>query len=241
MKFGVDMQPSSFWKTILLRNFAEDCVWHAVIPTTMFSVAGCFKTIEPLIDKNDDEADAVRKAQIANYLCVKCETSLELKPYVVSIRVLIGKKYVENLSSFIYSIVVNSACICPQCATSSCYINSNTEMVNYILDKLESIGMQWRTTFESRDLSGPDIWKEVSHVFLRDHASTMRLLGKIDTKCPHCNTPNPKLRCSACNYTRYCNTTCSHSDWPIHRKACKVIKNKNAFFHTPEIHEFTDF
>ena len=58
-------------------------------------------------------------------------------------------------------------------------------------------------------------------------------LGKLDCSWLGCSTP-PKgpfeksdaHRCSVCMEVRYCCAACQKADWPGHKKACKLIKER---------------
>ena len=58
-------------------------------------------------------------------------------------------------------------------------------------------------------------------------------LGKLDCSWLGCSTP-PKgpfervkaHRCSACKEVKYCCAACQKADWPGHKKACKLIKER---------------
>ena len=42
--------------------------------------------------------------------------------------------------------------------------------------------------------------------------------------CHNCNADNASLKCSACIFTRYCNSTCQRADWSKHCKVCSQAK-----------------
>ena len=68
------MQPSVFWERALLRGFAEECIWHAIQPTIMMSMASAFDDVRHKIDRTNV---TVIKAHKANFYCVSCDANVE--------------------------------------------------------------------------------------------------------------------------------------------------------------------
>lgn len=184
-------------------------------------------------------------AQRANFLCVYCGASLERKEFLCGIRLLIGQRrvrFVDDKRSerFIIRIATSTACICTKCAPCQGYMSSNEKMTHFVLDKLDDIAMDFHQRLYLSEPRPEIIWKGMLDSFLHDYSKMLRVLGKIDITCPSCQNPDPKLRCSACNYVRYCNTKCSHAHWSVHKKHCKMLRNKEGFFCTSKITEIKE-
>lgn len=62
----------------------------------------------------------------------------------------------------------------------------------------------------------------------------VKRMGK--SKPRHCRTclktDVPLMRCSVCNYTRYCSAECSRAKWPVHKAECAFLSNTELLFDT---------
>lgn len=225
------MQPPLFWQNAMLHNFAEDCVCHMLVPTSMTSKMSTWAKIEHLIDKTDKLVADVQKA---NMSCGICGVSQEGKQHIFAVRVLVGKRPVVGEKCWIYRMEFNSAAICNMCAYERKWpyisIDSNSGMQNIVLDTLESIAP--RATVGMEDLSGAQLWDITKAEFdTHHHASVMKRMGKMDSRCNHCKRKKPKNRCSACHIVRYCNADCSKADWGKHKEECKNLQKTSIFCH----------
>lgn len=227
------MQPSSFWQKVLLRGYAEDCVWHVLIPTIMTTQMARWEKIEHLINKNDKVVVDVHKA---NMSCGICGMYLEGQKHIFTLRVLIGKRpgtdfYNPEEKCWIYKVAFHTAAICFGCAINRKWpcvsLDSNSDMHNYVLDTLESIASFM--TVDEKDLSGEQMWERIKTEFDKRRDTVMKYIGKMDANCSCCNTKNPKNRCSACHIIRYCNGECSKTDWPKHKEECKSLQETSIF------------
>lgn len=212
------MQPSSFWQKVYLGDYANNCIWHMLIPTTMAGHILPWSEIEHLIDKNDKIAVDAHKA---NRCCGICNESQEDVDYVFAVRVLIGKRPEEKY--WTYSISVGTAIICFDCVYERrkwlrVGLISNSDMQNFVLDTLQSISYSFG--MKSEELSGEQIWDQMMAQFNMRHEEVMKRIGKMDSSCLYCEAKKPKNRCSACHFARYCNTDCSKADWARHKVEC---------------------
>ena len=49
--------------------------------------------------------------------------------------------------------------------------------------------------------------------------------------CKHCrSSAGPFKRCTKCEVTFYCNTTCQREDWPTHKALCRLLTSSDTFF-----------
>lgn len=223
------MQPSEFWQTVLLNGFADNCVWHVVIPTLLCAGKSSWEKIASMIDMKDTE---VVSAQRANMLCVQCgkNTLEEDDVHIFGIRVLVAKKTCTNALErhVVHRTALCSSLFCLTCAKSKDVmggLDANTDMHNLVLDLLEGIARDIEYESLMQDLSGPQVWKLIMERFALCHyKSTLHTLGKIDPRCSECQKPGPKSRCSSCHFARYCNDTCSRKDWPLHKGECALLK-----------------
>nr|GAT47185.1 predicted protein [Mycena chlorophos] len=54
--------------------------------------------------------------------------------------------------------------------------------------------------------------------------SRVTLISRWTARCTNCGAQNPRLKCSACRISRYCNNKCQREDWQWHKDACKEHK-----------------
>ena len=52
----------------------------------------------------------------------------------------------------------------------------------------------------------------------------------VPNKCHYCGKMGNFQKCAGCNGVKYCDKDCQKSDWPNHRKVCKVIKEYADWF-----------
>jgi hypothetical protein len=225
------------WKKTLLHGYADDCIWHYIIPTALTSRMRHWKDVQPLINNSDE---IIVNAQKANMHCSLCDVFLEGKKYIFAIRVLISRRYTTDFYKpekeyWVYRIAFMSICVCITCAIKREWpclsVDSNSHMHNFILDRLENI-----TSFmlmQDKPLNGDEMWGLIKTEFEKNYTQFMKHLGKSDNTCSKCKTDNPKNRCSACHFARYCNEKCSLADWPLHKTECKILRETSIFCYDP--------
>lgn len=240
------MQPASFWAKALLHGFEANCVWHAVIPTIMTSKAPKWERVETAIDTSNPMVVAAHRA---NLCCAKCGVSLEGNLYRVAVRFLItksnAKMYPPDGCDYVLTrTFFNTAGFCFGCIDQGKpvpHLDANSEMQNFILDQLESIGLDLfcepTLVGEYVEEDGKKIWQKLLDVLHLRHKEVLHALGKMDCKCPACGRPSPKKRCSGCHYARYCNTDCSRRDWNKHKLECEFLCRFSLFMPLTFAHE----
>lgn len=230
------MEGLEFWHKTLLRKFADDCIWHALIPTILSTRLGKWERIVELIDAQDD---LVLRVQRANRVCVGCTKVLgDNDPTLLVLRVLVAKRLARAVPDdghqyYIYRSVFHTASMCEPCANVRGYylrLNSDTPMHNEVLDRLESLADDVAEDCMKDNLTGPQFWNHVLRLFHAHHADTMRALGLLDAVCGYCRTQGSKSRCSKCHIARYCGAECQLKDWPEHKMECAVLSKTSLFY-----------
>jgi len=221
------------WEKTLLHNFADDCVWHAIIPTMMVCKSPTWDMLKTIIDLSDKE---LVEAQKQNLLCALCKTDSSGKEVTFALRFLLAKRKAtlissdsdSNINGYIYRCAINTSHVCKEYKHKEGYLyslDSSTEMHNIVLDRFCSLFNKVSMENISRDLSGPEFWNILHTRFCFFHKDVLKKMGKVDTFCQKCSKLSPKFRCSGCNYTRYCDEKCSHTDWSKHKNECKVFQS----------------
>lgn len=218
------MQGSEFWEKVLLGSYAEDCIYHIIVPTIMCSEMPTWDFLKLKMGKQDDE---VMMAQRAHLYCAHCGVSVEGQTVTCAIRMIAAKRLGKEC--FAYRIVTNSATFCRVCDSSGRVI-SNSEMQDVILDRLEMFSHTIVTEFYENDLSGSNIWNILVTMLNTQHTNLLKVLGRIDSDCSHCKKKKPKKVCSGCHYVRYCTQTCATRDWPKHKEECKWLRDRGSIF-----------
>ena len=230
------MQPSSFWQEALLHEFANDCIWHALIPTIMITRSVDWKTIEKHIDLNDE---VVVKAQKANLMCVYCEKKIPKDSWSrFVLRFVVGKKEVIRYPNdgkvyYQYWPAFNTAQMCQKCSNQRNLVgelDSNSDIHNVFLDHLYAMGKEIYTHIATKEVSGEETWRLICTGVSMSKAFILKDMGKKDACCAFCKKNKTVQRCSGCNYTRYCGTACSHPDWKRHKKECAGLRDIGFFY-----------
>jgi hypothetical protein len=240
------MQPASFWKEALLGSWADDCVWHAIVPTAMMAIGGTWKDAVANTDTADEK---VAKAQRSHIACALCGRSTESQPHVVAVRVMYGKRRgttisggtldMDGMTCHAYRVGTSAAAICVGCANtfyqpSNAHIDSNAAMIWYVLDRIDDLAKYACSSPNIFfNLSGPTMWECIVDRFTRNHNTITQKLGKRGRDCGHCGKEQAKDRCSACNYVYYCGETCSRANWNKHKTQCDALKNLSIFCYEP--------
>lgn len=224
------MQSKGWWQKTLLREFANDCICHCVLPLKMQTVTATWAKISAHIDLTDE---TVVKAQRATLHCYACNSNTEGSPVLFGMRIVIAKRKAISVSDgtpiFIYRFGFGTANICKKCIPrqySGFIINSDAIMIDYVWDNLESSASIMEHDRITVDLTGSEILQELLAIFQFKYRIMMRNLRKDEPMCANCKKPRAKQICSRCNYARYCNATCSEKDWfAYHKKVCKAFRD----------------
>jgi hypothetical protein len=213
------MQPPSFWVKFMMRSHADDCVWHAIVPTTMMHVMGTSEHMVSISAPEDKEL------VLANMYCACCARSVESQPCLFAIRVIVcAKPGARPCVGF------NSTTICLHCSDTFPTFPCDAYMRDHVINRLEDIRNRCYIPY----FKGPAYWSAVVAVFNREHAMTMKTFGKSSGKCGYCGAAKPKHRCSACNHTHYCGEACARANWPQHKPMCAIMQ-KSIFCDDAEI------
>lgn len=232
-----------FWRDLLLKDWAPDCVWQAILPTIMFTAAATWDQVRAQVDLSKDPR--LEKSLRLGMRCVQCNACQGGKYCIFAVRVLVAKRKRAHRVRFQctdgalempldtfhygYGAVFHSGLMCLACANRNGLpfrLNSNSEMHNMVLDTLTDIARAMQEACGHTDLTGEALCKLVVGAFQEQQQDMLRKLGKIVSRCPHCNAAAPKMRCSGCNYVRYCSAECATPDWPKHKHECKLLKQQ---------------
>lgn len=230
----MDHQPSSFWQKTLLHGFADECIWHAIVPTIMVSTTPTWEFVEQCINTEDQQ---LVLAQRANMCCVECGMPMEKTTCRLAIRVLIAQRKVRSMPDDGRQYIINRIALCSAIFCLPCFekntiavsLDANSDMLNVVLDALEIIAANDFSLpqLEANKQSGPEIWNNMVALLQLQQQELMHRMGKKDAKCFFCNKNGPKRRCSACHYARYCGSDCSHSDWVRHKPECAFLQKNS--------------
>jgi len=230
------MQPVSFWKEALLGEFANDCIWHTIVPTTMVTVAGTWEKASSELDMSDE---ITVKAQRSVLSCVFCGCSTETRKLMIAIRVLFGKRMVCP-SHYSYRFGASLAAICGSCAevvyppSDNVYVHVTSDMIRYVMLRLDNFATQLCSEENALvDLSGPTAWECIVEAFVKHRDVITQKFGKRRHMCGYCGKDWPINRCSACNFIYYCDEECSRAAWDTHKTQCGKFKNIFIFRHDP--------
>ena len=234
----------SFWKRVLLNNFADDCIAHVIIPTSLASL--CMdkeKFANAIVAKHgtEDVDDNVLPAQTANITCCWCNRAAFSDFAQTCVRILVAKRQAKRIddgsSAFVYRVGIGSAVMCSKCAQQQRFvsIDSNSDIQEVMFERLEAIGRDLSVENLGVDLSGDEFVSRMLDRFDLGHRFFMKEIGGIDVKCGHCKKPNPTKACGGCLYARYCDAACSKADWKLHKPECAILKENSVFYRGKQI------
>ncbi len=229
----------AFWRSALLKSFADECVCHIIVPTIMTTRMATWEETRNTMSTSEV---AVVRAQRYNSKCCYCNTQLSGKTAKIAVRFLLGKRPAtrlgDNAPGFVYRAAYGSAAICELCCLEkrlAAHLDANTDMGEAMFDRLETISQHVGMACMTRDVSGVEFLSLVFHQFYEDYTSFKVHIGAMDASCAGCNVvKDPPKRCTGCRYARYCNAKCSAAHWPIHKTWCKLLA-QNSFFYTQDM------
>lgn len=209
---------SVFWEKALLNNLVQK---HVLVPTLMYA-----QPTETNLATQDE-------AKQYHSECCECGKNILDTTVACGFRCMFAKIDTLYLSAFM------SVHFCETCSVNrkiACIMNSDHDMINRVLDRLEE---------EAHDLSESlrhvDI--HIDHFFdclmLRMRSSHVSMLKEISQgtsdNCTHCEKKDARGRCSGCYFMKYCNAKCAQKDWKNHKKECKWLKSISIFM-MPQYH-----
>ena len=97
---------TEFWEKILLKEFADDCIHHVILPTMFGTRCG---------DANDGTDDETKKAYDDMLSCFLCKEDVKGQNVTLAVRWVLAKKNAKNFlddsPAFIYKSSTTSAFI----------------------------------------------------------------------------------------------------------------------------------
>lgn len=241
------MEQDSFWRKALLGGFAEDCIYHAIIPSVFVTLPPSPLPVPPPHISADDYEDVAR-AYADFEFCSLCHTSQRGgKPVQYGLRFLLARRQARRIPDdgniyWIYRTAFTDACICLACAVTThgilAHVDSGSDMFHMTMDVIETCDATQLTelayTPGAAGLSGPEYWARLVERFRATTTSSIaRAICRMDARCNHCNRPDVNytmLVCSGCRYVRYCSRACSVAEWPTHKHACTRLKSGDHFY-----------
>jgi hypothetical protein len=219
---------NNFWESALLRNKADKCIFHMILPTIMTTRHPSWDKIKSLISRTDEE---IIQAQRDNLSCVYCKKDTQSQTIRLAIRIVISREDFDN--GHLYRCGVGCASICNTCSNLDVNsFDSDTPMHEAMFDRLEMVGREVSFLNMRQKIDGPEFMRQLMEGFHTNYPSFIRQLRKLEAKkCYYCKKTPPKLSyCSVCRYVRYCSDTCQHADWKIHKHECKFMVTNSIFF-----------
>jgi len=218
----------AFWESLLLNKDAEDCVYHVIVPTLMYTVMPkCLP-----IDDGDVDAEDVLCAQQANHQCVYCEQSMDGACVVVGVRAVVAKR--ETRHGFIYRFGFGAVSICESCCATeqliTSGINTNGTMIETMFEQLEQLGRAIHVQNVFNNLTGSELLQLVLDAYDANHVAFVTAIGRHDKECATCKRcADDLLMCRGCRLLRYCNAQCQRTDWARHRAQCQYVRTHSIF------------
>jgi hypothetical protein len=219
---------NNFWESALLRNKADKCIFHMILPTIMTTKHPSWDKIKSLISPTDEQ---IIQAQRDNLFCVYCKKDTQSQTIRLAIRIVISREDFDD--NYIYRCGFGCASICNTCSNVDVNsFNSDTPMHETMYEYLEIIGRNVGLYNLHQKIDGLEFMRQLMVGFNVNYPSFIRKLRKLEAKkCYYCKKTSQKLfYCSVCRYVRYCSSTCQHADWKIHKHECKFMVTNSIFF-----------
>jgi len=192
---------------------------HAIIPTT----AVMRLQESPVRPSNELQAFIVRE----NSTCCKCQRSVLEDVSYFGLRVLLVPKRA--------GVTMLWAAFCIECVSSAQPHHPDGQRLLLSNPERKTLMACAAEVFENGGAGYSCLGLlDFAEAFNVQSRAIVKRMGK--SKPRHCRaclkTDVPLMRCSGCNYVRYCSVECSRAKWPIHKAECAFLSKAELLFDT---------
>jgi hypothetical protein len=149
--------------------------------------------------------------------------------FTLGLRVVVSKSALLD-NNWDYHFGFDWVLICIECCGAKNIMDVSRPQLDYLENWIDSIAGNHCCESLSRDVSAPDLWREVRSQIDAQYFAILDEFGGIRNACYNCNLKNPRNRCARCKLVRYCNEECSKAHWKRHKDACEMIASRKSVF-----------
>lgn len=216
------MEGHDFWRATLLHHYADDCVYHGVVPSML--------TTQLDEQPQTSEDKTVHTALQYTARCALCDKNQLGETVRWAVRYIMARCKAGDQDCWIYRAAFADAVICLACSKKRELLTvctSSSAIHHALLDELEKTA----TCVSSCLLSGEQWWQQAM-LQLKEADDVAEKELRSCANCDNQERSTIKVRCSECKYVYYCGRDCAAAHHQLHRLVCARLARRD-FFDAP--------